>query len=740
MRPWLARQATELKLAGFARNGGGGVELEAEGPEPALIEFIRRIKSVPPANARIDPVIATDQPVQRQVGFQIEASSAHAHAKRVLAADMATCSRCRKELFDATNRRFRYPFISCAECGPRYSIVQRLPFDRERTSMGCFPLCSACQAEYEDPTDRRFHAQTIACPTCGPQVRLTDNAGKLEAVCEAALAGAIAAIRTGQIVAVKGIGGFHLVVRADDFDAVDRLRHRKSRYAKPLAVMFESLEEIENYGDVSDEERRLLAGPAAPIVLLRRRTSRTQELAANVAPDSPLLGCFLPYSPLHHWLARGVGAPLVVTSGNRSGEALCRANDEALQRLRHVADCFLLHDRDIINPVDDSLARIVLDRPMLLRRARGYVPAKIDTPHASPPLLAVGAHQKNAPALLANGEIHLAPHVGDLEEASALDRLESLLQDLPGALGVEPQAVACDLHPDYGSTRLAARLSLPTISVQHHHAHILSCMAEHSLEAPLLGVAWDGSGLGADGVIWGGEFLVVADRGYQRVAHLRPFRLPGGEQAIREPRRVALALLWDISEDRTLGKLRELGLDAAFSDLELKALSNMLARNLQSPATSSMGRLFDGVAALLRLRPIAQFEGQAAVDLENAASTADFAAKYAFAWEADGTLDWKPVVEHIVADRQAGVSISRIAAGFHEALADAIVLIARKVGQRRVVLSGGCFQNAYLLSLTVRRLRESHFEPFWNQMVPINDGGIAVGQILAAAQTLQTKP
>lgn len=740
MRPWLARQATELKLAGYVRNGGDGVELEAEGSEPALNEFVRRIEAEPPANARIDSVIAMDRSVQRQVGFRIEASSPHAHAKRVLAADMAICSLCREELFDTNNRRFGYPFISCAECGPRYSIVQRLPFDRERTSMGSFPMCSACQAEYEDPTDRRFHAQTIACHDCGPQVSLADSAGKWRADREAALAGAIAAIGNGQIVAVKGIGGFHLVVRADDADAVDRLRQMKGRYAKPLAVMFGSLGEIENYTDVSDEERLLLAGPAAPIVLLRRLPGRTQELAANVAPDSPLLGCFLPYSPLHLWLARAAGIPLIVTSGNRSGETLCRANDEALQRMRRVADCFLLHDRDIINPVDDSLVRIVLDRPMLLRRARGYIPAKIDAPHASPPLLAVGAHQKNAPALLANGEIHLAPHVGDLEEASALDRLESLLHNLPGVLSVEPNAVACDLHPDYGSTRLAARLSLPTISVQHHYAHILSCMAEHSLEAPLLGVAWDGSGLGADGVIWGGEFLVVDDRGYQRVAHLRSLRLPGGEQSIREPRRVALALLWEVFGDRTPEILRELGLDAAYSTLELTFLSNMLASNLQCPATTSMGRLFDGVAALLGLRRIAQFEGQAAVDLENAASAADVATKYAFAWEADGTLDWRPVVEQIVADRQAGVPTCRIAAGFHEALADAIVFVARKIGERRVVLSGGCFQNAYLLSLAVRRLREAHFEPFWNQMVPINDGGIAVGQILAAAQTLQTKP
>ncbi len=731
-RPFIYRLAAEIGIQGWVSNSAQGVVIEAEAPLPRLEAFLARIESQKPPHSSIQNIQVESIPVvgtSADVVFEIRESSVAGNRSTIILPDLATCPDCLREMFDPANRRYRYPFTNCTHCGPRYSIIESLPYDRPNTTMRAFVMCAQCRAEYENPLDRRFHAQPNACPDCGPQLRLWDSTGHGMAVRDSALLVAADALRTGLIVALKGIGGFQLLADARNPEAVRLLRERKQRPEKPFAVMVATIEQVKTVCEVSAAEEQLLASSESPIVLLRRYDHDC--VCAEVAPGNPNLGVMLPYTPLHHLLMAELGFPVVATSGNLSGEPICIDEHEALTRLKDIADVFLVHNRPIARPVDDSVTRVMADAECVLRRARGYAPLPVELPDALPVVIASGAHLKNTVAMSIGRQVFVSQHIGDLETPEALSAFEHALKDLQ-ALYEQPAAlIACDLHPDYRSTHLAQemaqRFQRPLVQVQHHYAHILSCMAEHHLSAPVLGVAWDGTGYGTDGTIWGGEFLEVGADSFERCAHLRPFRLPGGEQAIREPRRVALGLLFELyGED--LPDLPQLGFSAA----ELVVLKGALARNVNAPLTSSMGRLFDGVAALIGLCRHASFEGQAAMDLEFACCDGVITRRSYPLNISSISIDWGPMVECILGDLAAGLSAAEIAATFHNTLIEMIVSVAARQKIEQVVLSGGCFQNRHLLEGSIDLLRKAGFRPYWNQRIPSNDGGIALGQIVAA--------
>ena len=647
--------------------------------------------------------------------------------------DIATCPECLHEIFDPANRRYLYPFTNCTHCGPRFSILEALPYDRPNTSMRAFEMCPQCRAEYEDPRDRRFHAQPNACPNCGPHLELWNRAGAILHRKEPALDVTANALRSGSIVAVKGLGGFHLMADARNEEAVRRLRRLKHREEKPFAVMAPSMDSVRLECAVSGLEERLLRSSEAPVVLLRRMPSQAGQIAPAVAPRNPCLGVMLPYTPLHHLLLAGLGFPVVATSGNLSDEPICIDEHEALARLGGIADLLLVHNRPIVRHGDDSVVRVLLDRELVMRRARGYAPLPVVLKHSTQPTLAVGAHLKNTVALSSGTSVFISQHIGDLETEPALAAFERVIADFQRLYEVRPAVIVADAHPDYLSTKFAADLALRTgtrlETVQHHHAHICACMAENELEGPVLGVAWDGSGFGTDGTVWGGEFLRVGSAGFERVAHLRTFCLPGGDAAAREPRRCALGLLYEIFGDDAFA-MTDLAPLQALTPAERAILRTMLQRKLNPPRTSSAGRLFDGVASLAGVRQTSAFEGQSAMELEFAVDpVGDDAYPLPVA---DGIVDWEPTVGAILADVAAGIAPGRISGKFHRALAVAIVEVARVVGERQVVLAGGCFQNEYLTRQTVQRLSAAGFIPVWHQRIPPNDGGISLGQTVAA--------
>ncbi len=731
-RPFIYRLAAEIGIQGWVSNSAQGVVIEAEAPRPRLETFLARIESQKPPHSSIQRIVVEPIPAIGTIGdtaFEIRESNTAGERSTIILPDLGTCPDCLREMFDPVNRRYRYPFTNCTHCGPRYSIIERLPYDRPNTTMRAFVMCAQCRAEYENPMDRRFHAQPIACPDCGPQLRLWDSTGHGMAVRDSALLVAADALRTGLIVALKGIGGFQLLVDARNPEAVRRLRERKQRPDKPFAVMLPTLDQVKTVCEVSAAEGELLGSSEAPIVLLRRYDHAC--VCAEVAPGNPNLGVMLPYTPLHHLLMAELGFPVVATSGNLSGEPICIDEYEALARLKGIADVFLVHNRPIARPVDDSVTRVMVGTECVLRRARGYAPLPVELSDPLPMMIATGAHLKNTVAMSIGRQVFLSQHIGDLETPEALSAFEHALKDLQALYEQPPELIACDLHPDYRSTHLAQEMAQcfekPLVQVQHHYAHVLSCMAEHHLNAPVLGVAWDGTGYGTDGTIWGGEFLEVGADSFERCAHLRPFRLPGGEQAIREPRRVALGLLFELyGED--IPDVAQLG----FSPSKLAVLKGALARNINAPLTSSMGRLFDGVAALIGLRGDASFEGQAAMDLEFACCDGAVTRRSYPLNLASISIDWGPMVECILADLAAGSSTAEIAATFHNTLIEMIVSVAARQQIEQVVLSGGCFQNRRLLEGSIDLLRKAGFRPYWNQKIPSNDGGIALGQIAAA--------
>jgi len=764
-RPFVFRLARELALVGWVRNDARGLHVEVEGEPAALERFAARLIAEKPAPAVVQSVERSWLDPLGESGFHIVASSGAAGKSAAVLPDLATCSDCRAEVADPADRRFGYPFTNCTNCGPRFSILLDLPYDRPNTTMRGFPLCSACRAEYEDPADRRFHAQPVACPECGPRLRLLEPDGREVATGAAALAGAVGALAEGGIVALKGLGGYQLLVDARDGEAVARLRERKRRPAKPLALLVADLEAARALAEVSTGEAALLAGREAPIVLLARRAAA--PLAEGIAPHNPRVGLMLPMTPLHHLLAGALGFPVVCTSGNLSDEPIAIDDAEAVARLAGIADLFLAHDRPIARHVDDSVAWWLEGAPQLLRRARGWAPLPVVVPRAGATVVAVGAHQKDAVALAVGRQVFLSQHVGDMETPQALEAFERVILDFLRLYEASPAAIAHDLHPDYPTTHWAERAAaaegglleasghaaatLPRIAVQHHHAHLASALAEHGVEEPALAFAWDGTGYGGDGTVWGGEALLGDASGFERVARLRPFRLPGGEAAVREPRRVAAALVAEIEGVGALERAEEPAF-VSWSGAERALLARMLERGIGSPETSSLGRLFDGVAALIGLPGRVSFEGEAAMRLEFLAA-GDSTAPYPFplvesaapAALAPGQraraqlleLDWRPLVAAVVEDRKRGVPGATIAARFHAACAAAAAGVADAVGAARVALTGGCFQNRRLTAEVARRLERVGSEVLLHRQVPANDGGIALGQVAVARARLE---
>ena len=722
-RPFVHALAKDLGLVGWVRNTAAGLEIEVEGTANAVSDFERRLTAEAPPHARITSLESFRADLVGENTFAILESDPTAGLGALILPDLATCSDCLEEIRDPTDRRYRYPFTNCTRCGPRFSIVERIPYDRVNTTMKGFAMCPECEAEYRDPDNRRFHAQPNACAQCGPQLWLVDSKGNRIAGPDEALIAAAKALSAGSVLAVKGIGGFHLMVDGRDEAAVQRLRERKGRGNKPFAVMYPSLERIEPDCEVFPRERELLVSAAAPIVLVRRR--QDSFLPDVLAPGNPWIGVLLPYSPLHHLLLDELNGPVVATSGNLSEEPICFENESALNELGGIADLFLLHDRPIRRPVDDSVVTVAGGREMILRRSRGYAPLPVEVPTGGRSVLAVGADLKNTVAWRRGGMVFLSQHLGDLGTEPSVAAHERSKRDLPELYPDSVDLVAHDLHPDFLSVRGLSRTQ--GVAVQHHHAHIAACMAEHGLSGNVLGVAWDGTGLGTDGTIWGGEFLVANGEGFERVNWLRGFPLPGGERAIKEPGRTAAGLLHEAGLGReALGGIMELP--------ELRLLCRMLEQGVNSPRTSSMGRLFDGVAALLGLCTNNSFEGEAAMSLEFSSAPAG---ELEDAWPvpAGRPIDWRPLLRALLDDKAAGVDAKVLATRFHGWLVGVIAQVAQEVGQKTVVLSGGCFQNRVLLEAAVARLRADGFDVYWPQRVPPNDGGIALGQAVIAAPT-----
>jgi hydrogenase maturation protein HypF len=760
-RPFVWRLATELGLSGRVRNAAGRVEIDATGMGAALDAFARRLRTDAPPRARVERVTARALDPGAEPGlagtFVIEASRSAAASDRLFPPDIATCDECLAEVGDPADRRYRYPFTNCTNCGPRATIIDELPYDRAQTTMRAFPLCEACAAEYADPGNRRFHAEPVACPRCGPRLayRRTE-APAPEAHEEAALAAAAADLRAGRIVAVKGLGGYHLACDATDPVAVARLRDRKRRWAKPLAVMVRDLAAARALCHVTAMEAALLAGPARPIVLLVARRRGTPALAPSVAAGNRRLGIFLPYTPLHHLLLEAVGRPLVLTSGNLSDEPLATDDADAATRLAGLADSFLTHDREIRARYDDSVTRVVAGRESLVRRARGHAPEALSLPVSAPrPILAVGAELKHTFTLARGARAHVAPHNGDLEDLATHRAFTDGLAHLSRLLALEPEVVAHDRHPEYLSTKYAlAHFSAERrIAVQHHHAHVASCAAEHGITSPFIGVAYDGLGMGDDGTLWGGEILVADLVGYRRVARFGRAPLPGGALAVKRPYRMALGYLLGaeaLGDGAGAGVAGARGREgdlsaqllARLDPREVAVVRTQVARGLNAPLASSAGRLFDAAASLLGLRDVAEYEAQAAIDLEIAAGDRA-AAPLPYALVRDGDLlvyDPRPTLAALLAGRAAGRPVGALAAAFHETIAEMTRELCgdatTSTGIRTVCLSGGVFQNRRLATTLLQRLAGDGFEVFINRRVPVNDGGISYGQAAIAAATM----
>ena len=737
-RPFVYRLARELGLGGRVRNDQAGVTIEAFGPPAALDLLERRLSEERPAAARVEAVRIEAIPPEPLAAFEIVESGAAAERRVSIPPDLATCPDCLRELRDPSDRRHRYPFTNCTSCGPRFTIALGVPYDRPATTMAGFRMCPACAGEYADPSDRRFHAQPNACPACGPRVELLDRTGVL-IECPDPIARAAQALRSGAVVAVKGVGGYHLACDATSPSAVRTLRTRKRREEKPLAVMVQDLSAARALAELAPAEEALLQSVERPIALCRRRPGA--PLAPEVAPRSPLVGLLLAYAPLHHLLLADAARPLVMTSGNLSEEPIAYQDEDARSRLGGIADLFLAHDRPIASRCDDSVARVVAGRPLILRRARGYVPRPVRVaPRLSRPVLAVGAQLKNAFCLARGEEATLGPHVGDLDALETYQAFEGAVARLEEFLSFRPEVVACDLHPLYLSTRYAreraAALSAPLFEVQHHHAHAAAAMAEHGLPGPVLALAWDGTGLGTDGTAWGGELLLAWRSRFERLATFRPLRLAGGDLAIREPWRIALAALLDaFGEEAPIDRLP---LFAEVPDEELAVARRMLAASLNSPPAHGAGRAFDAAGALALGRAHSRFEGQVALALDAAADPGEPGAyPFEIAAAAGGVaeLDLRPLWRALCQDVLAGTPAGPISARFHRALIRAgtelVARACRRLGDLPVVLTGGCFQNARLAEGILGGLGGSG-KVYLHGEVPPGDGGIALGQAVVA--------
>ncbi|CAH2570950.1 Carbamoyltransferase HypF [Planktothrix rubescens] len=865
-RPFIYRLAMELNLTGWVNNSVQGVLIEVEGFRQNLEQFQYRILKEKPPQSEIEILDAVWLPIVGYSQFEIHLSESTNHPQKIaiILPDLSTCSDCLQDIFDPENRRYQYPFTNCTNCGPRYSIIRDLPYDRNHTTMATFIMCSNCQNEYNHPLNRRFHAQPNACPVCGPQLELWDKNGKVIASLNQALKQAADIIRSGQILALKGLGGFHLIVDARNETAVENLRQRKRRPAKPLAVMYPNLEQVKQDCLVSELEEKLLSSPAAPIVLLRRIFNQLKSdpphppllrggeenqtfppitkgglggvtspkenqtfpplgkgglggvtspeenqtfppitkggLGGVISPKNPYLGVMLPYTPIHHLLLAQLNFPIVATSGNFANEPICIDEAEVVTRLNTIADFFLVHNRPIVRPIDDSIVRIIANQEMVLRRARGYAPLPFSLPdpigaNISPlyqtnlslaqswdlsienpiKILALGGHLKStiaiafgwAEPIAFNQKAFVSQHIGDLENPPALAAFQEVINSLSNIYDFQPNIIVCDAHPDYYSTQFAEKLSqqnqYPIVRVQHHLAHVFAVIAEHNLQPPLLGIAWDGTGYGLDGTIWGGEFFQVTETIIQRIASFRHFPLPGGDKAVSEPRRIALGLLYELLGNDLFNSGMNLEFMESFKPQELRIMQTMLNRKLNTPLTSSVGRLFDGVAALLGICQRVSFEGEAAMALEFAINDLETDEYYPFAWldtpqpplemgenrrdfdtpqpplemgdnignmsyNCRYYLNWELIIKGILEDKINKKPINLISAKFHNSLVEAVVEISQKLGEKTITLSGGCFQNKYLIERTIFRLCQEGFQVYWSQKNPPNDGGLALGQ------------
>lgn len=737
-RPFVYRLANELHVNGWVNNSSSGVCIEAESDRDTLETFLTRLHNEKPPHAVIQQSETTFLETLGYKNFSIRESNSAEEKSALILPDIAVCDDCLHEMLDPANRRYRYPFINCTHCGPRFSIIESLPYDRPNTTMKKFSMCPECEQEYHDPENRRFHAQPIACPKCGPHVELWDRDGKKLFLHDEAIIEASKALCSGKIVALKGLGGFQLLVNSTNEDAVNELRLRKHREEKPFAIMFRSLDKIKEECFVSKLEIQLLKSAESPIVLLRRK-STAENLKSNVAPSiaprNPYLGIMLPYTPLHHLLMREIDFPIIATSGNISDEPMCIDESDALKKLNSIADLFLIHNRPIQRYVDDSIMRVVLNRDMMVRRARGFAPMPItSTFFTKEPILAVGGHLKNTVALQKQNSIFISQHIGDLETVPALDCFKNTIEDFKNLYEAAPSLIIHDKHPNYISTAYAKELPGEKKSGQHHVAHVASCMAEHDLNEPLLGVSWDGTGFGDDGTIWGGEFIEFTGKNFLRIGSFRPFHLPGGDAAVKESIRSAIGMMYELFEkkvfkQKTLAKL--------LSPQEERLVVQMIDKKINAPLTSSVGRMFDAIGVLLGLRVRANFEGQTAMEVEFAAHGSNDKGVYPFEIVHGESLryvvDWRPMIKNLLDDIQQNVSRNAIAKRFHNTLTEIIIAISKHCGYDKIVLSGGCFQNALLLERTVTRLREEKFIPYWHQRIPTNDGGISLGQVYAVA-------
>jgi len=737
-RPFVYRLAHTYKLTGWVCNTSGSVEIDAEGDKKALAGFIASLRMQAPPRARIDNLEASSHPLVGYDEFVIHKSQAKGKEYQLISPDIATCEDCKREIFSTCDRRYSYPFTNCTNCGPRFTIIKDIPYDRAKTSMDMFTMCPDCQSEYDDPLDRRFHAQPNACPVCGPRIWLAGRDGT-EIKADDPLQRTSDLLRSGEILALKGLGGFHLACDATNEQAVLRLRNRKNRPSKPLAVMIATIAKIRENCHVSQEEEQLLSSPVAPIVLLQWKKDES-DITPLIAPRQRDLGVILPYTPLHHLLLHKVDGPLVMTSGNLSGEPLARGNEEALAKLAGIADHFLLHDRDIRVRCDDSVC--VVDRgKRVIRRARGYAPDPIALPFQSRQILACGSELKNTVCLTKKEHAFVSQHIGDMGSEDALAHLKDTIHHFRFLFRITPEIIACDMHPEYISSKYARQLAsekgLPCINVQHHHAHIVSAMIDNRLEGKVIGVAFDGTGYGLDGAIWGGEFMVADWKSFERVGHLEYVPMPGGEAAIRRPYRMALGYLYTLLGDDV--SLDGLPLEQV-DNIERRVIAQQIEKRINSPLTSSAGRLFDTISAIIGVRERIDYDGQAAIELELVAAGEDQDSQSYpfFIGQEEGVriVRMQETILSIMRDLRGGISTATISLRFHRTVAEIIAKMCTQIAQQtdlhRVVLSGGVLQNRLLARLATTTLEDQGLEVFSHHRIPCNDGGISLGQAVIA--------
>jgi len=738
-RPFIFRLAIEQRLNGFVRNTGSGVLIEAEGEKEILENFILKIKKGKPVHSSIHSMECIYLDPVNFSGFEIKESSKEEGKKAFISPDIAVCDDCLKELFDPGNRRYLYPFINCTNCGPRYTIIESIPYDRPNTSMKDFRMCSRCKEEYDEPFNRRFHAQPIACPDCGPAIALWNRRGSVISGYSTALPDMVRLLKQGKIIALKGLGGFQLIADACSDKAVKLLRDRKNREEKPFAVMVQDIESAERICVTDALERQLLLSPESPVVLLEKKSNPEIMLSEFVAPGNPYFGIMLPYTPLHHILMKSIRTPVIATSGNISEEPMCIDEQEALDRLGGIADYFLVHNRKIVRPVDDSVVRMVQGREMLIRRARGYAPLPMHLEADDGNIiLALGAQLKNTVALKTGGDVFISQHIGDLGNIETEELLKKTIEDLSTIYKSTPATIVQDLHPGYTGSRISVHPGNARIEVQHHHAHAASCYYENQLSGSCLAVCWDGTGYGTDGSIWGGEFFKFDGEKFQHAAQLKQFTIPGNDNAVKDIKRSALGVLYNIYGENTLRIIKNI---SPFSgDPDIPLLLQMLEKKINSFSTSSAGRLFDAVSFLAGTGRYSRYEGEAAMELEFTAAE-NITDIYPFDIEKENLLiiNWHPMIEKIIREIREKVDKPVIAARFHNTLIRIILTIALMLNEKKVVLSGGCFQNMYLLNGVIDKLRSNNFIPFWHQRIPTNDGGISFGQAAYTSKLLSKK-